>query len=727
MTRRAAFGMTLVLLACTNNPYRSAEVGKNYLYASFREPPKKLDPARSYSSDEYTFIQQIYEPPLQYHLFKRPYQLIPLTAKEVPKPEYFDKEGRKLGEDPPVEEVARAVYTIRIRNGIRYQSHPCFARDASGSLHSESMTDADLKKSQDVHKLPWSSTKELVADDYVWQIKRLAHPVLDCPILSTMENLIEGLQELKTALAQELGRIRSQRRKEQGALYNQERDEKENPIFLDLDKFELKGVERVDSHTYRIALKQKYPQMAYWLAMPFFAPVPREADFFFSRAPVVAKNWSLNNRPLGTGAYRMEKFDPHREIVLTRNENYRGDPYPSEGTPADREAGYLDDAGKTMPFVDKAIYKQEKESIPRWTKFMQGYYDASAVGAEVFDQTISITAAGAALTDDMKKRNIRLVTEVVPTIYYYAFNMNDPEVGGLSPEKKKLRRAISIVLNMEGYIEVFRNGRDVPAHGPIPQGIFGYEEGEPGINPFIYDWDGKAARRKSIEEARNLLAEAGYPGGRGRDGKPFVLYYDTYSSAVKQELDWLMKKLQPLGIDLQNRHTDYNRFRDKVRKGNFQMLNWGWHADYPDPENFLFLLYGPNAVVKTGGENSANYENPEFDALFKKMESMENGPDRREIIRKAVRIVQEDTPWIPTFFLGEYTLLHGWYHNARPLAIGGGTLKYRRIDPALREKMRTEWNSPKAWPILLLVILVALTAIPAVRLVLNRDRRSAVR
>jgi oligopeptide transport system substrate-binding protein len=726
----AALLVAACIAACDNSPFPADERSANILYSTFTGQPAHLDPARSYSSDEYLYIQQIYEPVVQYHLLKRPYELVPLTATEVPHPEYFDAEGKSLPPDAPPEEVARAVYTIRLRPGIRYQNHPCFAKDDEGRPRYLSLTERAMRGISALEHFPHTGTRVLTAHDYVWQIKRLAHPALECPILPVLEEAVEGMHELAGALSAELGRIRAERKAAVGALYNQERDERANPIFLDLDRFELPGARALDDLTLQIVLKKKYPQMKYWLAMPFFAPMPKEADRFYAQGPLVERSITLDTSAVGTGAFRFETFNPNMEIVLTRNENYRGDPYPSEGMPEDRDAGLLADAGRPTPFLDKAVYKLERESNPRWIKFLQGYYDASTIGSDVFDRAVSLSSSGTLdLSEEMKAKGIRLVTDPEPTLYYFAFNMLDDVVGGYTPERKKLRQAIAIAMDMEEYIQIFRNGRDLVPHGPIPPGIFGHRTGREGMNPLVYDWDEQAGapRRKPIEEAKRLLAEAGFPGGRGPDGKPLVLYFDNMMTGAeaKAELDWIRKQFAKIGIDLQTRTTDYNRFQEKAKKGNFQILWWGWIADYPDPENFLFLLYGPNSKVKADGENAANYDNPEFNALFARMESMEDGPERQEIVDRMTRIIREDGPWIPHFFVVEYVLFHSWYGNNKAMSIGGGALKYRRIDPEARRALREEWNSPVWWPLVALALALAAVVAPGVAAVRKGMRRGA--
>ncbi len=720
----------LVLLlsspSCTNNPYRREEADRNYLYSTFSEPPKHLDPAVSYSSGEYHFIQQIYEPPLQYHYLKRPYELIPLTAAEIPRPTYYDKEGKTLPGDPLPEKVDRTVYTVRIRPSIFYQDHPCFARTEDGQVAYHNLTEGEMLGITDIGDFPLKGTQELTAADYVYQIKRLAHPRVQSPIFSTMAKYILGLDELAQELGGELSRIRSERKKARGALYNQENDERENPIWLDLDRFDLKGVRTIDRYAYQVTLKRKYPQFILWMAMPFFSPLPREADRFFTQAPLVKRNLSLDNRPLGTGPYRMDRFLPNKEIVMVKNANFRREYYPDDGAPEDRELGLLSDAGQPLPFIEKAIYKLEKEAIPRWSKFLQGYYESSGIMTEVFDQAVQMDEAGLELSDRLQAQGVRLARAVYPTTLYFAFNMLDDVVGGYTEDRQKLRQALSIAVDIEEWIQIFLNGRGLPAQDLLPPGIFGYRTGKDGINRFVYEWDEIKNRpsRKSIEFARKLLAEAGYPDGKDRNANALVLYFDTAwtGAAAKPRLDWLRKQFNKLNVDLQIRQTDYNRFRDKVKKGNFQIIFWGWHADYPDPENFLFLLYGPNGQVKHGGANHNNYDNPEFNRLFEQVESMQNGPERMALIDRMLEIARQDAPWLWGYHPVSFGLYHEWYTNTKPMTIGMNTLKYKKLHPELREKRRREWNKPIWWPVVLVFALLTVGAVPAVVAVWKRER-----
>ena len=706
-----------------NDPYPVAERGGNVLYTAFTERPKHLDPVQSYSEDEATFLYQIVEPPLQYHYLKRPYALEPATADGMPRLRRLDAAGRELAADADPARVARTVVEVRIRPGILYQPHPAFARGEDGRPRYLGLSAADLRSVRGLADFPETGTRELRAADYVYQIKRLAHPRLHSPIFELMAEYLPGLKTLQADLQAALDAGRAADGKPHVA------DGAAGPAtgWLDLDRFDLPGVEVVDEQVYRITLQGAYPQFLYWLSMPFFSPVPREVDRFFAQPGMVERNLTLDWWPVGTGPYMMVENNPNARMVLARNPNYRGEAYPCEGEPGDVEAGLLADCGKLMPFIDKVVFSREREGIPYWNKFLQGYYDASGVSSDNFDQAVSLTSQGeVSLSEDMEDKGIRLLASVSPSIFYLGFNMLDPLVGGGASKAeqaraRKLRQAISIALDMEEFVSIFLNGRGLPGMSPLPPGIFGAREGRAGINPVVYAWQGNEAGgrpvRRGVDAARQLLAEAGWPDGRNaQTGEPLVIHLDTTPGGLgdKARSDWLAKKFRDLGVQFVVRPTDFNRFQDKVRKGNAQLFFFGWNADYPDPENLLFLLHGPQGKVRFNGQNAANYENPEYDALFERMKAMPDGPARQQIIDRMVAMLQQDAPWIFAFHPMSYSLQHGWLLNRKTGAMVRNTMKYQRLDIERREAARAQWNRPVLWPLGLVALLLLALVAPAV-------------
>jgi len=706
---------TGLLMACENtslnNPYPQKDAESNILYSSFAEQPKHLDPIKSYVENEYAFIGQIYEPPLQYHYLKRPYELTPLTATQMPKVVFLDKNRKVLPANTAVSQIAFSQIDISIQKGILYQPHPGFAKSKDGQYLYHTLTPKMIADVSSLADFKQHSTRELIAADYVYQIKRFAHPKLNSPIYGLMEKYIEGLDEYSIKLEN---------------IYKNQLKDPTNSKYLNLHLYDFVGAQVLDRYTYRLTINGVYPQFMYWLAMPFFAPVPFEVDEFYSQPGMKAQNISFDWYPVGTGAYMLTVNNPNLQMILERNPNFRGVPYPSEGTTVDQQTGLLDDAGKMMPFIDKAVYSLEKESIPRWSKFLQGYYDASGISSDSFDQAVQFSSLGnAGLTASMKEQGIKLVTTTQSSTSYMGFNMLDPVVGGKSDRARYLRQAISIAFDYEEFISIFRNGRGISAQGAIPPGIFGYQEGEKGINPIVYKWVNGEAVRRDLGDAKKLLKKAGYANGIDKKTKrPLLIYFDTTGGGAEDNsfYNFLRKQFKKLNLTLIIRNTDFNRFQDKIRKGNAQLFMWGWNADYPDPENFLFLFYGPNGKVKGDGENTSNYANKEYDRLFEKMETMPNSNERLVIIEKMLDLLRHDSPWLWGYHDQEFSLFHKWYFNVKPNLMAQNTLMYKRIDPHLRKVSRQQWNKAIYWPLVILFVALVIIIFPAWKTYAAKER-----
>ena len=706
----ACIALLLLASACErvwNNPYNHSGAD-NTLHLSFSERPKYLDPVRSYSSNEYALIGQIYEPPLQYHYLHRPYSLEPLTAVEMPKLTYIDAAGQPVASP---EAAAFSVYEIHIKPGIFYQPHPAFAQLPTGEYRYHDLDDKQAEQFYALSDFKYTGTRELVAQDYIYQIKRLADLSLHSPLSSLLGEYIQGFEAFGKSLSAAREKARQGER-------------------LDLRKFDMSGVEALGRYRYRITVDSDYRQFIYWLAMPFFAPIPWEADAFYGQPGLTENNITLNWYPVGTGAYMMTENNPNMRMLLERNLNYHKDYYPSQGDAEDYAAGLLVDAGKQLPFIDKLLFSLEKENIPYWNKFLQGYYDSSGVHSESFDQVVNIAPGGDfLLSEEMRERGIKLESAAQATIIYYGFNMLDPVVGGDGDRASRLRRALSIAVDIEEYISIFQNGRGVAAQGPIAPGVFGYREGKSSINPYVYDWKGGAIARKPIKVARDLMQEAGYEDGIDQStGKPLVLYFDTLGTGpdAKSFLNWMRKQFAKLDVQLVIRNTDYNRFQEKMMNGSAQIYRWGWNADYPDPENFFFLLYGPGGKVKYKGQNGSNYENPEFDRLFEHMKSMPNGERRQQIIDRMVEIIRRDGPWIWGVHPKSLSLRHGWVGNYKPNVMAHNTLKYRNLNRELRKRRIAQWNEPEGTSLAWMLALAILLILPAAVTLWRRQRSTGL-
>jgi ABC-type transport system substrate-binding protein len=706
-----------------NSPYPAGAESQDTLYTAFtRNSPKYLDPASSYSTDETPFTYNIYEPLYGYHYLDRPYKLVPRAAAAIDPPTYLDASGKALPADTPGESIAESVYDIKIRPGIMFQPHPAFARNTDGSYTYFPLKPGEIDDISTLTDFARSGTRELTADDYVYAFRRLASPRVVSPIYSLMADYVVGMKEY----GDKLRAMDQQARKDDAS---GQRD----ASWTDLRTLGFDGVQALDPHTLRIRVKGKYPQFKYWLAMTFTAPIPWEAERFYSQPGMSTRNLSLNTWPVGTGPYMMVESIQNRRHVLARNPNFHGEAYPCEGEPQDREQGLLKDCGKPTPFIDRVVFNIEKESIPLGGKFLQGYYDVPQVERGEYGVAMLVAAGDSAeKAAKYREHGIRLPTAVETQNWYVGFNWDDPVIGrGKTPEQqernRKLRQAISIAFDWEEYIAIFENSQAAVAYGPVPPGVLGYKDGPEGVNPVVYDVvDGKPVR-KSVETARRLLAEAGYPDGRSAvDGTPLVLHYDAMTGmGASPMFDWMRRQLDKLGIQLDIRSTDYNRFQDKMRRGTAQMFMWGWNADYPDAENFLFLLYGPNAKAATGGENAANYANPEFDKLFDQMKFLDDGPQKEQLIGRMVAIAQRDAPWMFGYFPKSGGAYQQWVGNAKPTQMVRNTLQYMKVDPVLRDKKIDEWNRPRWAPLWWLLALAVLVIWPSYASLRRRETQTA--
>ena len=705
-----------------NAPRALSEYATNTIFTPFSLSPKTLDPQVSYSQGESVFVYLTYETPYSYHYLKRPFELQANAVEKVAAPEYFDSKGNRLACNADPKKIAKSRYTLSVREGIRFAPHPAFARDAKGNYLYHNLSEEEASRLKSPLDLPEKGTRELTAEDFVYGIKRIASPRIVSPVLKILGEHMPGLPKLALELS-----------KQDAAL----RETGNAPCWLDLRRVNLEGVKVLDKRTFTIEIAGKYPQFANWLAMSFFAPVPWEAEAFYANPALKKNNITLAAWPVGTGPYYLAKSRTNREHVLERNPLYRKNLYPCEGEAGDEAAGFLKDCGKPLPLTDRIVFTIEKESVPITSKFLQGFYDSPEITRLDVGQGFIVAA-----TDYPEKgklyrdRKLKFPTTVGSNITYLGFNWLDPVLGGgVTKEEKirhrKLRQAISIALNWEEKLSIFNQGQGEVASGPLPPGFFGYRAGAPAaFNSIVYE-KGKdgTKQRRSIEEAKKLLREAGYPDGRdAKTGKPLVLNFDWQGSAAgsRSYLEWITRQFTKLGIQLEIRATDYNRFQDKMQKGAEQIYVWGWLADYPDAENFLFLLYGKNGKVAYGGENASNYVNPAYDALFEKMRYLEDGPEKLKAIDGLIRIAQEDAPWSFGTFATSAAAVHNWVENMKPVQIIQDRLMYVGINAKERYAAVRAWNKPVLWPLFVVAVLV-LGFVAFVRVTVSRRARKRVK
>jgi ABC-type transport system substrate-binding protein len=630
------------------------------LYEAFSDPPRTLDPQVAYTTSASAVIGNICDTLLEYHYLARPFTLIPALAVAVPAAEHRPE--------------GRVAYRFELRPDLLYQDDPCFRLGEAGG-----------------------GPRRVVAADVAFSLARIADPAVNSPVIETFGKIV-GFREFTERL-----------------VARRERD----PAFARLAVHEqyaaaggIEGV-RVEGATgVEIVLAEPYPQILYWFAMPFTAPVPWEAVAHYDGAD---GRDHFADHPVGAGPFRLALYDKQARIVLERNDNWYGlrhpewrapgATYPHEGTPEDAAAGRLDPAavGRPLPFIERIEFRREKEAIPAFTKFLQGYYDLSGIVRESFDRIVRDDR----LSPEMAALGMRLDKSVTPAVYYVGFNMDDPVVGGPAGERaRKLRQAMSLAIDSREFTRLFINGRGIPAQSPLPPGIFGYDPAY--VNPY---------RVVDLARAAALLRDAGYPKGIDPEtGKPLRLTFDTGDTSARGLLTYQfhVQAWKRLGLDVEIAATSYNQFQDKVRKGAYQIFQWGWVADYPDPENFLFLLYGPMGRTRSGGPNTANLADPRYDALFLAMKSRENDARRREIIAEMLALLERERPWIELFHPEDYVLSHGWLENVKPVGLSLPTAKYWDLDARLRAAERAAWNRPVLWPAYALALAALVAVLPGI-------------
>lgn len=724
--RVAALAAVALLAGCDNNPWPKHSASENAIYSAMIEnTPRHLDPTASYWSNDTAVTYQVYEPPYGYHYLKRPFELVPKSAEKVVTPSYLDKNGNRLPDDAPADEIAESVYDVPIKKGILYQPHPALAKDAQGRYRYHAMKPGELGKRHSPMDFEHMGTRELVAEDFVYALKRHATTRITTPIFGVFSEYVIGLAAYGELIKKEDAKLRA----------GTDPSSLDKP-FLDFRRWPLAGATAPEKHLLRIRLKGKYPQWKYWMQMTFMAPVPWEADAFYAQPGLAERGITLDQWPVGTGPYMVTEYEKDRRVVMERNPNYRGEPYPCEGMPDDQKAGLLADCGKKTPFVDKIVSVVEREATPQRNKFRDGYLDL-----EVYERTDTGEFYRVEALDsedvraDYERKGFLFPRYSDVNSYIIGFNMLDPLLGGGDTAEgkaraRKLRQAIVMAIDWDEYSKIFPKKGGVTAMSPLPPGIPGSRDGTPeGLNPITHRLvDGKPVQRP-IADARKLMDEAGYPNGRdAKTGRPLVINYDVYYPATperKPEIDWMVRQFAKLDIQLEVRATDNNQFQDKVRKNKHQVFWSGWNADYPDAENFLFLFYGPNAKSVSDGENTANYQNPVFDKLFSQLKTLDDGPQKQELIDRMVAILREDAPWSFGFYPWASAAVQGWVHNSKPAILVRDHGRYLKLDVPAREAALATWNKPVWWPLVAIVAVLVGAFVFTRRSMRIRERMNA--
>jgi oligopeptide transport system substrate-binding protein len=472
--------------------------------------------------------------------------------------------------------------------------------------------------------------RELTAEDFIYSWKRLSDPKSTSPGFWVVDGKIVGL--------------------------NAWRDEASKAGAVDYSKA-IEGLKALDHYTLQITLVKRSAQFMFNLAQQFMAVVPHEAVELYGK--------EFQNHAVGTGPFRVQEFNGASKIVWVRNPTYRKEFYPSEGMPGDKEAGLLEDAGKPIPFADKLVTQVFEEKQPMWLTFLSGRLDRATIPKDSFDQAVGPNKE---LKPELKGKGIVMYMNPDPEFTRMTFNMADP----LFAKNKYLRQAISLAYDASQVIQIFYNGRAIPAQGPIPPGLAGYDESFK--SPY---------RQFDLAKAKELLAKAGYPNG---EGLPQLEYLTLSDSTSRQFSELDAKMLGAIGVKLKINVYSWPEYQAAVKNRRGQLIaGSAWTADYPDAENFLQLYYSKNAPP---GANDGSYSNPEYDKLYEKALTMMDSPERLVVYKKMVDLLVEDCPAIFVAHRVSYSLVQPWLKNFKRTTFDHAFAKYLRVDVKAAEESR---------------------------------------
>lgn len=543
---------TVIVFAPLGNAKTPAQADK-VLRIAFEAPDDGFDMVKTFNFYSGNVADVIFERLLQYDYLANPVKLVPATAQSMP----VIKENGK-------------VYIFKIKPGIYFTDDPAFK----------------------------GQRRELIAEDYVYSVKRILDPKNHSSSYAFIDQKIVGANAL-VEQAKQTGRFNYDAK--------------------------IEGVKALDRYTLQFTLTQPDYNFPYILAYSTFGATAREVvDYYKDR---------LGMHPVGTGPYMLSKYVPRSKIELVANPDYRGFVwnFKSTGTAWDNQL-VKEMTGKKMPQIGKVNISIIEEEQSRWLAFQSKQLDfdklTSSSIPKVLDQNNQLKPA-------MRQKGIRLYPNKEAEITYTMLNMRDPIIGGNNLDKIALRRAIAMSFNVDEYIRILRKGQAVKAEMLVPAGVNGHNpkyRSSIGYNPSL---------------ANKLLDYFGYKKGADGyrnlpNGKALVLKINTESGSSSVMYSELWKKnLDAIGVRADFRVSN---FADNLKAATqCQYMIWGgaWHADYPEGENFTQLLYGPNV----GRGNQSCYSSSAYDGLYK--QAMQQPPEKRmPYYEKMSRQIEADNPLI---------------------------------------------------------------------------------
>jgi ABC-type transport system substrate-binding protein len=505
-------------------------------------------------------------------------------------------------------------FTVRIRPGILFADDPAFG----------------------------GKPRELTAADYVYSIKRHFDPRWKSPNYTPFADAgVLGLMELR-----------------QRAL------ERKTPFDYDT---EVAGLRALDRYSFEFRLAKPAPNFLNNLALA-------SINGAVAREVVERYGDKVGEHPVGTGAFRLAQWKRSSRIVLERNPGYREVRY-DENPPADDahlQAIAARFRGRKLPMIDRVEVSIIEEQQPRWLAFLNAEQDLlENVPAEF----VNVAAPNGQLAPNLAKRGIGMHRYARSDIAVTYFGMEHPVVGGYTPEKVALRRAIALAVDVEREIRLVRRGQAVPAQSIIGPYTSGYDA---GFKSEMSEYN--PAKAKALLDLHGYVDRDG-DGWRERpDGSPLVLEYATQPDQQSRQLSELWQRnMHAIGLRIEFRPAKWPENLKASRAGKLMMWGVGWTSADPDGlSNYMILGYGPDK----GKNNVARFDLPAFDALYERASVLPDGPEREALMADAKRLLIAYMPYKVHVHRIWTDLWHPWVQGYYRIPFAGLFWKYIDIDPA---------------------------------------------
>ena len=444
--------------------------------------------------------------------------------------------------------------------------------------------------------------REHVASDVVYSFKRIFDPATKSPSYSSLnEEGIVGLDDLR------------QRALKSKASFDYASD--------------IPGLRALDRYTVQFTLASGRPRFATTLASTYYASLAREVVETYAA--------DIMGHPVGTGPYRLKTWRRSSRIVLEKNPSYRDQRYDARPAPDDAEgqAWARKFNGRKLPLNDGVEISVVLEAQPQWLAFLNGQFDFCRIRPEL----ALIGAPGGKIAPNIAKRGVRLQRYLNSDVAYSYFNMEDAVVGGYAPAQVALRRAISLAYNIDYEIRIIRRGNAIAAQAPLAPHVFGYD---PQFRTENSTYD--PARANALLDTYGYLDRDG-DGWRERpDGSPLSIVMATEGTQSDRQYNenW-RKSMGAIGVRMNFEVAQWAEHLKGARAGKLQMWFLGGTATQPDGQGDLETMYGE----ASGEANLARFRNADFDAIYRRMQGMADGPERAELFKRASEIVVAYMPY----------------------------------------------------------------------------------